>query len=233
MKPFLLNKVCLALSQNCKNKVINLTFFETPYNVKFPNSLTREEFDRRLPDIYYILHISSDKRILSIMQRDRESNSNNDILLSQEEDFVFSSLENNDVLDYTVQYYNEFAPFSKNSDVLVKTGAFKSVEECLKFDVSLFISLFRLMGETISLIIRNDMDFYLAHYIDGKLFISEISDLAMTIHQCNFYTINKFLPHYEVVDFVAYPKKLSIKFYLEKLQKICDIKGLRYNMCSL
>ena len=83
------------------------------------------------------------------------------------------------------------------------------------------------------LTIQNDTDFYLAHYIDGRLFISEISDLAMTIHQCNFYTVNKILPHYEVVDFVAYPKNLSIKFFLEKLQKICDVKGLRYNMCSL
>ncbi len=231
MKPFLLNKVCLALYHNCKNKVINLTFFETPCNMRFQNSLTREEFDRRLPDIYYILHISSDKKVLSIMQRDKEFNK--DILLSQEEDFSFSSLEENGVLDYTVQYYNEFAPFSKNSDVLIKTGAFKSTEECLKFDVSLFISLFRLMGETISLVIKNDTDFYLAHYIDGRLFISEISDLAMTIHQCNFYTVNKILPHYEVVDFVAYPQNLSIKFFLEKLQKICDVKELRYNMCSL
>lgn len=153
MKPFLLNKVCLALYHNCKNKVINLTFFETPCNMRFQNSLTREEFDRRLPDIYYILHISSDKKVLSIMQRDKEFNK--DILLSQEEDFSFSSLEENGVLDYTVQYYNEFAPFSKNSDVLIKTGAFKSTEECLKFDVSLFISLFRLMGETISLVIKN------------------------------------------------------------------------------
>ena len=70
MKPFLLNKVCLALSQNCKNKVINLTFFETPYNVKFPNSLTREEFDRRLPDIYYILHIGIIKDRYYNMERD-------------------------------------------------------------------------------------------------------------------------------------------------------------------
>lgn len=231
MKPFLLNKVCLALYHNCKNKVINLTFFETPCDIKFQNSLTREDFDKRLPDIYYILHISSDKKILSIMQRDKESNK--DILLSQEDNFSFSSLEKNDVSDYTVQYYNEFAPFSKSSDVLVETGAFKSIEECLKFDVSLFISLFRLMGETISLVIKNDDDFHLAHYIDGKLFILEISDLMLTIHQCNFYTVSKILPHYEVVDFLAYPRNLSVKFFLDKLQKICDIRGLRYNMCSV
>ena len=165
------------------------------------------------------------------MQRDNEFNK--DILLSQEEDFMFSSLENSDVLDYTVQYYREFAPFSKNSDILIKTGAFRSMEECLKFDASLFIALFRLMGETISLVVKNDNDLYLAHYIDGKLFISEISDLAMIIHQCNFYTISKFLPHYEVLDFVAYPKNLSVKFFLEKMQKICDMNGLRYNICSL
>lgn len=223
MKASLLIKICSTLFYNCKNKVISLTFYES-YVHENKKAFSRSEFDENLPSIYYVVEIASNKKVLSVMQRNKGADQ--DLMLSHEEEFDFNDLGKNNISEYTAHYYRESSPFSKESKLLNKQGNYKFTEECLKHEVSLFVVLFRSLGETVSLLFRSCEKLFNAHYIDGKLFIVEINEWALTVRKTDFYSLNRILTNFELVDFVPYPNNMTMKNYLNRLQSISQACGL-------
>lgn len=228
MRACVLIKTLENMYYNCRNKTLSLTFYETKGGSQNRRPGTRKEFDSNLPDIYYIASVSTGNKTLFVMKKEAGDDRSQDHVLSQVSNFNFDELASSATMQYTVHDYQEISPFAKNSKNSDETGVYKKYEECLKFDATLYVNLFKLMGETVSLVIESGNKLHLGHYIDGKVIIVDTNDWAISIKVTDFYSLNQYLPEYEVVDFVAYPINLSTNKYIKKLQAACEEGGLQF-----
>lgn len=228
MRVSVLIKVLEGMFYHCRNKTLQLTFYETlnPQPSRRPGS--RKEFDSNLPDIYYIASVSAGTKMLYVMRKEQSDDRSKDHIISTDAQFNFDDLMKSGSSDYTVHEYCEVSPFTKNSTVPEETGIYKKYAECLKFDATLYVDLFKLMGETVSIMVESKGKLYLGHYIDGRVMMVDINDWSISVRVTDFYNLHQYLPEYEVVDFTPYPENLSKAKYLRKLQQSCEGGGLQF-----
>ena len=228
MKVSVLIKVLEGMYHHCRHRTLSLTFYDSPFPAPSRRPDSRKEFDNNLPDIYYVASISANSKILYVMQRSERADRAEDIIISTDKNFDFSELERSGNKYYTVHEYRDSSPFSKNPNVLNDSGEYKTYVECLKYDATLYIDLFKLMGGTVSLVIESKDQLYLGHYLDGKILIVEVNNLSVNIKVADFYSLQRYLPEYELLDFIPYPQNIGRAAYFRKLRHACNEGGLQF-----
>lgn len=231
MTTYQLVKIIRTLASYSKNKVLALSFYETQDTTIERKRKTRVEFNSNLPPNYYRISVFNSIFTLEFFETQCDSGMLNPELLSKETYFDINSLEiNNSNKNYIVHLYEEMLPFQGDTLELTETSSLvpdtqnssRFVSDCLKTDANLYINIFRLLGEQISLTIKHKDIYYPAYYINGKLLVITLGINKITVHITDLYAITRKLPNYEIIDFIRYPQNLTIRTLLDKLEKFAS-----------
>lgn len=215
----LLMKVLFAMQAHCKNKVVGLTFYATPKE-GVRNKQNREEFNSNLPSTYYCALVSSSK----IHLEHYNTSCISDVPINTETNFKIANLHKLGSDDFTVHMYDEYVTFEKTFDLDTGFSIAKHTSECLKTDATLFVNLFRLLGEYISLTIQHGNTILAGFYINGKLILLK-DGTEVTVTISDLYALHKLYPGYNIIDFVTYPYNLSMRTLLERMERYAKTSG--------
>jgi hypothetical protein len=210
---------------NCKNKTLSLSFYDTDrIGNRFVRGgegrdSTQSEFERNLPDVYYKVDCAAGLSRMTVFSWD--SLVEDYSVLSVDQDFRFTELAERSVEDYTLYVYSDFSKFSGG-------GIYEESKKYLKYDAALFVQIFRILGESVTLMFRSQNKVFMAHYIDGKVLISEIIGNTYVVSVSTLFAMNKKFMDYEIIDYNPYPTKMRQRHFLEQVEKFCSASGLRY-----
>jgi hypothetical protein len=225
MKSSVLINVLHIMHRHCKNKVLTLQFYANRLVVPHKSPKNWQEHEENLPEVYYEAEIAVNTKIMRVYHR-------TDV---NEEPVLLSEIENVDLEEfipknesYTVHRYRETTPFSQKIVPDEDSGSYRLYEEQLKYEGSLFILIFKLIGETVSLTIASRGRSYLGYYISGRVIILDTDGYVPQLIYTNFYEMTKTYPDYEVIDFNPSPYNMNIKSFSKKFQNFTE----NYQMSS-
>ena len=223
MKLSVLVKILEAMYYNSKNRTLSLCFYDDSKagNRKdlSKHITTLEEFQDFLPDIYYQVDCAAFTKNLTVYSYDYSEEKFE--VLSVQHGFDFAELRNLKIKKFALHSYTDTAQFGRG-------GVYKQSTEYLKYPASLFIAIFRLLGECVTFIFKSSDQFYFAHYIDGKVLVSDISEYSYALTVSTLFQLNSEFPEAEIIDFNPLPMKLNQKSLLDSVEQFCKASKIQY-----
>ena len=224
MKGFVLIKILQTMYYNSKNKILGLSFYDSSLVNKLEPSNSLEEFEERVPSIYYEVKVGADLCELYVYQYTHLEGKHT--VLSVQDNFDIADLQSLNISEFTPYKYYSTSNFSGG-------GTYSQNHVVIKYDALLFVEIFRLLDECCNLYFRSQNIDYLAHYVNGKIIVSEILPYVYTVTVTSLFDLNNKFKDCEILDFTPHHTKITMPNLFKSIEEFCQQSGLKYQKDSV